>query len=410
MFKVRWQKIYKRILKRQAPHAILSWRYFMPNQSHAVRLHRRTFLNAWPQYPRAVWFLIALYSYSLWYLFYGWWQLVRIWCNRSLKIWETEGIPKTKQLIHLLILTYLHSTPPRFYYQYRLYYYPEREWLNFIYTHELPHWHLTMSPNISLRSQQLMTHKHDFSTELARLGLPTIPTLYKLNKGESLTSTQIFCQQSLFFKPEQGSRKEGCFELNYDVKKKIYQLRGFSVEKNGVPNKIISTIQQINTQDYIVQVLLKNHPQLKLHSQYSQLITIRLITAVNENQPKIISSVLEIPIIGSFNRVYIMNIDIESGKLESMFEDKYSERSECLSSIKTLIGTTLPDWKKIVLTAEHAHKQFMDISTIGWDLAITNHDIVILEGNINWGVEMHQNHGKNLLTNIIKSNILNSIS
>jgi len=402
MIKKRWQQIKRRIIKRQAPHAILSWRYFLPNQSEAVKLHRRTFLKAWPQYPRIVWFLIALYSYPLWYFFYSWRQIARVWTKRSVKLQRQESISRRQQLFSILSLALLHSTPPAFYYQYRLYRYPESEWLDFIYTHELPHWHLVMSPKISERTHRLMSHKDAFSVEMAKVGLPGIPTLHILEKNEQLTEARVFCQQSLFFKPEQGSRKKGCFELSYDSAQKSYQLKGLGKQAITTQSQIKEAIdRQVHSQRYLVQPLLKNHALLEVYYHSLQLVTIRLITTIVTKQSKAISGMLEIPIEGSFNNVYSIDIQLKDGALNNM--DRYYSLAEDaqIQNILKSKGLILPFWSELVLTAEQAHQQFLDIVTIGWDLAITEQGVVLLEGNVNWGVAVHQYDKNNLIQALI---------
>lgn len=50
-----------------------------------------------------------------------------------------------RQTLDLLHLSLLHGIPPIFYYSYGLHRRPRPRWLNYVYTHELPHWHTVMS-------------------------------------------------------------------------------------------------------------------------------------------------------------------------------------------------------------------------------------------------------------------------
>lgn len=390
----RWRQIYRRILARQVPHAILSWRYLLPRQSRMVHLHRNTFLQAWADYPRWVWCLIALYSYSLWYLFHAWRQVFRIWHRQSESLQQQEGISRIKQFFALLGLALLHTTPPHFYYQYRLYRYPERDWLNFVYTHELPHWHRALSPNISARSQHLMSHKHDFAREMARLGLPTVEAVQLVTPGDDFPEALLFSRRSWFFKPEQGSRKEGCFALHYEQEMDRYRLEGEGVQGCADLVEIKALLlRHLRSKPYLIQPLLANHPQLSDRCRTKTLATIRLITAMQAGRPKAVSAILEVPLPDCFDYVSVITIELESGVLQDMSDAYRASTDERREFIQQLAGFQLPDWQQVVDVAEQAHQSFTDIHSIGWDLAISSQGVIIIEGNINWAVAPHQLQG-----------------
>lgn len=397
--KSRWQQIFRqvylRILTRQVPHAILSWRYFIPNQSMMVNRHKRVLFNAWTKLPRSVWWLIALYSYSVWYLFNSWRQIARVWKNRSLELYHHNGISRVKQLMHLTVLAIGHTIPPHFYYLYRLYDYKENQWLDFIYTHELPHWHQMMSPNISMRSQHLMSDKVDFAHAMTAVGLPLITTLYARSKGEKITEQQLFNQKSMFLKPIHGSQKKGALALIYRAQSDCYDLTGDgaehlgNVDSNNHRSGIVNFIQQkINQEAYLFQPLLKNDTELSTIFSCKELITVRLITALNnENTLQAISAVLEIPNDGRYNQVHNLAIEITAGRLIKPSDDF---DTELLAKYRLGSELKIPNWQHVVDISINAHKSFLDIYAIGWDLTITAAGIKLIEGNINWGLVAHQ--------------------
>ena len=393
-----WQQFSQQVLKRKIPHAIFSWRYLMPGQSDAVKLHRKVFLNAWPQLPRYVWCLIALYSYSLWYFFYAWQAIYSVWKKNSEALCQDARVSRGKQLADLFLLAFLHSSPPQFYYYYRLYCYAECDWLNFVYTHELPHWHNIMSPCMGKRSVQLMAHKHEFAIEMAKHGMPVVITKQFVKAGETLSDDEIFSTQSIFLKPEHGSRKTGCYELEYNHRNKQYRLNNEDgnacYDKNTIRSKINKSI---NEQNYLIQPLLYNHPELEKRCGCKPLITVRLITAVVENTTRVVSGVLEVPTCSGFNQVFSITIDIANGALKAFPRHIRPATDERQESLRKLIGFQLPHWDEVISTAKLAHKQLMDIATIGWDLAITEKGVKLLEGNINWGVAAHQMEDSTLI-------------
>lgn len=384
-----WMALDSRILRRKSPHAILSWRYFLPRQSPHVLLHRKVFLRAWPEYPRPVWALIALYSYPPWYLFHGWRQVLTIWRRRSPELSGRHGISRGRQLLDLLVLALGHSTPPAFYYQYKLYRVPESQWLGFIYTHELPHWHRVMSPELGRKTSHLMSHKHAFAGEMTRLGLPAVESASSVQKGGSIPDGLLFSRQALFLKPESGSRKEGCFELHYDSSGQTYRLEG-SDRIEGKEAILRRLEQEISRRDFLVQPLLRNHPLLVRHCKTRRLVTIRLVTIAGVSRGRMICANLEIPVDEGWNRVCSLSIDARTGSLSRFDKGGLETREDIRGMLGLLEGFRLPLWREVVQVAEMAHASFPDLSTIGWDLAITDQGVRLLEGNINWGVAAHQ--------------------
>ena len=279
----RLQKI-KQFIRRPVPYAILSWRYLLPGQNEAVCIHKKVFLYAWPDKPRIIWFVIALFSYTKWLAFQGWIKLWKVWKKRSPVLQEKYGISHNKQFFDLLKLVFLQTTPPGFYYRYRLYRYTTLEWLNFIYTHELPNWHRVMSPDLSPKTANLLSDKAAFAQEMQKQGLPVIDGIV-IRKGSRLTQGQLFQQTSLFLKPLCGSRKIGAYELEYHSSTDSYSL--FVDEDNTIDSRgeIISFFQSLTEkQDYLIQPLLLNHPDMQRLSEFHSLITFRVITVWSGNK------------------------------------------------------------------------------------------------------------------------------
>ena len=395
----RWQQINQKIIFRKIPHAILSWRYLLPNQSRSTRLHKQTFKNAWSRFPRPVWWLIATYSCTLWYLWYGWFQTFRVWRNIRPKHTESTTLSSNRQLMALWWLAFGHAIPPSFYYRYQLYRLPEREWLDFIYTHELPHWHVSQSPKITQRELELISDKELFSKAVTNIGLPAIQTVAYLPKNETLQPSQLYQQRSLFIKPVIGSRKEGCYELRYNPEEENYQLQGATTSNDQ--QVILNLLQhQLNAQPLLLQPLLINHPQIAAHTVNSQLVTIRLITAIQNNQAEAISAVLEIPLVVTEKTILPLSINISTGKISRLRSLSGAQTEKHSQDVKMISGQILPEWSTVISTAQQAHTLFPNIKTIGWDLAITDKGVILIEGNFNWGVAVHQTDGSPLIEKI----------
>ncbi len=398
-FKKRWQQFQQRIVLRKQPHAVLSWRYLLPGQSLAVRQHKAAFKQAWPRFPRPVWWMIALYSYTLWYFWHSWRQVVRVWLKVRPKQVEPIAIPPWRQALELCWLALAHAIPPIFYYRYQLYRLPEREWLKFIYTHELPHWHQTQSPKISQREHDLITDKFLFAEQMQQQGIPSIPTIKQLKQGDVLLVEQLFQQQDLFIKPVASSQKQGCYELLYQPQEQTYQLQGIVESRNTTT--IIAVLQQeLNQQPLLLQPLLCNHPQLAKQLLTRQLVTLRLITVIVNDavcqQVEVLCATLEIPLQFTDNSVIALPISITDGQTQQARQPLSHLTAEQQQVAHEFSHQQLPGWEQAVKTAQKAHLLFPNIKTIGWDLAITDQGIVLIEGNFNWGVAVHQQGGQPL--------------
>ena len=381
---------------RSYPHAVLSWRYLLPNQSKATLQHRKAFLGAWYMLPRSVWAAIAIYSTSKWYLWSGWLALYQVVINLRPKLINKPQKNLGKEIIHLWWLTFAHNIPPYYYYSYQLYNYAEKDWLNFVYTHELPHWHHLLSPSLSKKELELITDKQVFSKKMLEAGLPAIPTLLYLEPSDTLTHNDIFKEKSLFIKPTIGSQKRDCYELLWAPRERSYRLLGKS-ELNE-KEKIFSELKNLLLKKPIlIQPLLQNHNFIAPYCPKGLLACIRLVTIKKPSRTHIMDAILQIPLTTSHNAISPYRIHIESGALE-LINPSSVELTEAQENAQhsKLNGLAVPMWDKAIKSAKLAHDSFPNILTIGWDIGITPNGVFLIEGNINWAVEMHQENYKPL--------------
>ncbi|GMR00474.1 MAG: hypothetical protein BMS9Abin18_1324 [Zetaproteobacteria bacterium] len=379
----RYRQIKNQILKRRVPHTLVSWRFLMPGQSQSVRLHRKVFLGAWPRIPRWQWGLIFLYSECTWLFFFSWQQIYICMGNRRVEVSNQFGVSVQKQFIDLLALALLHGIPPHFYYQYHLFRKSHKQWMDYIYTHELPHWHQVLSAEISQKSLRLMTNKKDFAEYMAEKGIASVDSCEFFSKGDPVKASNIFLERSFFFKPNKGSRSEDCFALLFNGKTRQYHLSG--EESIEAKEEILGKLNlRVHAQDYLVQPLLSNHPQIIELCGTSELVTLRLVTGIIGQQAVALFATLEIPRKDDEDGWCLFALDMKTGQL-------FDKRAHALAKQTINIqGKTLPFWQQAVALCVDAHHHFPDILTIGWDVVIAVSGIKLLEGNINWGVASHQ--------------------
>jgi len=384
----RWQQIKTLILLRPVPHTIMSWRFLLPGQSNAVKLHRKVFLHAWPTLPRIGWALIALYSTITWLCFFSWRQIYRSYRTHGKKLKEQFNISQTRQVLDLLNMTFLHSIPPNNYYLYSLFNQPREKWLDYVYPFQLSQWHSAMSAKSSAESQHLLTSKHDFAHAMEKAGLPAVRTIEFIKNGSAVKHEQIFTEHSLFLKPNTGNQRKGCFELHYLPEKIQYELHTPDIV-TGKTNILEFLNQRFKGEDYIVQPLLENHPQIASLCHTNDLVTLRLVTGMIQTQPALIFALLEIPVTEKPGYVWHLPINPQTGVINHGMNTLFQEKKRQLIE-EGLEGKTIPLWEEmrhIVLTA---HQNIQDVPTIGWDIVCSSNGLKLLEGNTGWAIAPHQ--------------------
>jgi hypothetical protein len=280
--------------------------------------------------------------------------------------------------------------------------YPAKQWLDFVYTHELPHWHLVLSLQSASRSSSvLLSDKHQFAQQLAAYGLATIPTQMLLPAGATPTQSLLFSQQAWFIKPNIGNASLGCMTLLFSGKSsnssQTYQLRDFLsgkllAEGQQAIQDLIAQRQQ--NQNLLMQECLENHQCIAdLIGQRDQM-TIRVITARVASGYKSVCALVEIPLQQDQSHYLMIAVDCKNGNLlpinKNHLLNKNQWSEEATDLLNKLRIVTLPRWDEVVDVCCQAHKQFADILTIGWDVVIATQGVLLVEGNSNWAVAAHQ--------------------
>ncbi len=387
-FKRAFFRFIRQFLLRPVPHTMVSWRFLLPGQSREIRLHRRVFLRAWAGLPLPLRMLVVLYTELLWLVFFGWKQLFRSFGKFRKLFKDRYGVSLTRQFVDLLNLAFLHGVPPHFYYSCGLILQPRAEWFYTIFTHELPHWHQVFSgSNNSINARRLLSDKNIFAGDAVRAGLAVVPVSDVLRRGEAIRREEIFKESDCFVKPVTGSGGRDCFELFYNRAAREYLLRGRE-DLKGEENIVDFLAKRTAEQDFIIQPLLFNHPQVDNFCNPSGLVTIRLVTARGSDGTMVIGAVFEIPRADSRVTWHLFGIDCVKGEILAHPEYlRLLMKENAAEPAPDLSGKSVPFWAEILRLCTDAHSILVpEILSVGWDVVITPAGPSLLEGNVNWSV------------------------
>lgn len=154
-------------------------------------------------------------------------------------------------------------------------------------------------------------------------------------------------------------------------------------------------VKYIADKNLIVQNIVVQHEALRAFKTRS-VNTIRVVTIQGKSG--------EVNIFAAFLRLSVspesfvdnrakgglaIGVDLDTGKLMKygLPHDSFGLKIEehPLSHIR-FEGYQLPYWKETVELVCKAHKQFYELQSIGWDVALTENGPVLLEGNDDWEI------------------------
>jgi hypothetical protein len=171
-----------------------------------------------------------------------------------------------------------------------------------------------------------------------------------------------------------------------------------SVNNNVVTIPEFKTI--LGKADWIVQDrILNQDPEFASFHPHS-INTVRIMTVKIENDVTIIGSFLRIGVNGSLtdnssSGGISVGINLDNGTLSKygLFNPSYGTKTDRHPNSGVVFeGYKIPKWEEMIAYTKRAHKLFYGLHSIGWDVALTDDGIIIIEGNDNWdttGVQLY---------------------
>lgn len=219
-----------------------------------------------------------------------------------------------------------------------------------------------------------------------------------LIKEKKLTTLEDFVKTgnySLFCKVLDGECGNGIFKLDICDGKILYNERPITIE---------TLAHKIANATYLFQTTIKQHPEMS--RMYDKSInTIRLITirSLKDGHIEFFPSILRIGANGSIvdntsQGGIAVGFDPKNGRLNKYgyFKPAFGLRTtEHPNSKIKFEDFTIPFIKEAVEQAKYFHS-FLDLHSIGWDIAIGEDGPIFIEGNDNWEINGPQSCNRGL--------------
>ena len=266
-------------------------------------------------------------------------------------------------------------------------------------------------PNLYILADKLV-FENFYSNSLKSLGL--IEGGYILQWEEnSSTTMEAFINKfpgnrRLFCKPRRGGGGGGAYTIEFNGENYLMNGKEKSLQEILIKSR--------NFHNYLIYDCCKQRG-FSNDIFPETLNTIRLLSVIDpqSKQPIIIRALhrfgtsSSIPVDNWSSGGICCNIDIETGRLSrGVIFPKNGKLKwyDCHPDTgKKLEGTFIPYWDKIIELTLKIHRQVPYLTYIGWDLALDNDEIIIIEGNANSGVDGFQAH-EPLLINEVFSDFL----
>lgn len=387
------------VLHRALPHGLVSWRYLHPDPPPLIRLHRQLWiLQKPPRMPLAAFFFI---EFILWLRWICWAGLRASW--RAALAWgktvnEHENISTASQIIRVLSISLGWCIPPAEIYAFGFFRKPRTDILQYVFTHELPAFHIWRDEKLSGKStsRSCLQDKHKTAKLLAGKGIRVVEAAAMISRGAPFDmSACLQKHDKLFCKPRHGSRSLDAFVIarkDGDDQSALFHARNGIKEAPATPQDLQNAMMK---DDFLIEPFLENHPSFAALTSAADAVTLRVIT---ENSPQsgmvCYCATVEIPN-DAENGVHfhiILPINLSSGKLERFPNQHLPSRISLVyeSLYERMNGFVIPFWEEIHTNALAAHSAFPDVYAIAWDYIVTAQGPYLLEGNTGWGTRTPQ--------------------
>lgn len=152
----------------------------------------------------------------------------------------------------------------------------------------------------------------------------------------------------------------------------------------------------LQKEDVMVEEIISQHHSMVFDN--SSVNTIRTHTVLGKDgKAHVIKAILRAGVGNSVVDNYaqggvIYEVDVKTGLVCSYGQTK-TTRDNIYSHPGTdivMLGYQIPNWGKVIEASEKAAELLPQVRIIGWDIAVTDHDVEMIEGNHNPDYELFE--------------------
>lgn len=175
----------------------------------------------------------------------------------------------------------------------------------------------------------------------------------------------------------------------------VFDIAGQPVELAEFTARLYADMQR---DDYLVQEFVRPHPQMAALGSGKALGTLRIMSWLQGDTVQILYALCRIPcgdnphdnFSGGSTGNLITTIDPATGRLGAAYGRRDMRYPRLLERFeynpdtrKPIAGMAVPQWAEIRQTVERATRVFERLPALGWDFALSDAGIVIIEANSN---------------------------
>lgn len=169
-----------------------------------------------------------------------------------------------------------------------------------------------------------------------------------------------------------------------------------------------SLFHQMQTEDVLIEECIVQHPQMVFGN--TSVNTIRTMTILDRNgKGHVVKAMLRAGVGDTVVDNYaqggsIYEVDVNSGVVNSYGKSKAGNLHLFHPGTNiVMLGYQIPNWKQVVELSEKAAEHLPQVKIVGWDVAITQNGVQMIEGNHNPDYELYEYIGSTGYNEIFKS-------
>ena len=186
------------------------------------------------------------------------------------------------------------------------------------------------------------------------------------------------------------------------------------VEGNGIRKCVVNDLSDLGNlynilskENVLIEELIIQHPQMVFNN--TSVNTIRTHTVLDKKgKAHVVKAILRAGVGDSIVDNYaqggaIYEVDVESGIVITYGQSKNNMKSYIHPGTNTImLGHKIPNWECVIRTSISAAEQLPQVGIIGWDVAVVNDGVELIEGNHNPDYELYEFLGSTGYYKIIK--------